>query len=72
MHAEVRLGDACVMRGAPLGETRALLGSLSLYVHAVDAVDTRALNTGAPSTRAPADQSYGDRSAGLKAPLGNP
>jgi len=43
MHAAVRLGDARVLRGALLGETRALLGSLSLYVHAVDTVDTRAL-----------------------------
>jgi uncharacterized glyoxalase superfamily protein PhnB len=71
MHAEVRIGDAVVMMGEPMGENPPMPGSIYLYVQDADAVYQDALRAGATSLMAPTDQFYGDRSAGVKDPVGN-
>jgi PhnB protein len=70
-HAEIELGDSCVM----LADEQPEIGahspehyggsavSLVLYVPDCDAVYKQAVNAGAKSEREPADQFYGDRMA---------
>jgi len=78
MHAEINLGDSCIM----MADENADMGaynpehyggvpmSLVLYVEDCDAVYKEALAAGAKSLREPADQFYGDRTAGVADPFG--
>ncbi len=64
-HAEVKIGDSCVMLADPSGPYPARPANLMLYVPNIDEVYRRALAAGARSEREPANQFYGDRSAGV-------
>jgi len=78
-HAELTIGDSCVMLGeeapalgrhAPLGEAWPPL-TLSLYVDSVDETVSRALQAGATIVRPVQDQFYGDRTGTIKDPYGH-
>jgi PhnB protein len=78
-HAEIRIGDSCVMLADEHPEIGALgpatIGgspvSIHLYVEDVDAVVSRAVAAGARLTRPVADQFYGDRVGGITDPFGH-
>ena len=78
-HAEITIGDSCVMLADEHPEIGALspttVGgapvSLHLYVEDVDAVVARAVAAGARLIRPVADQFYGDRVGGLADPFGH-
>jgi PhnB protein len=78
-HAEITIGDSCVMLADEHPEVEALspttVGgtpvSLHLYVEDVDAVVARAVAAGATLTRPVADQFYGDRVGGITDPFGH-
>jgi len=78
-HAEITIGDSCVMLADEHPEIGALspttVGgapvSLHLYVEDVDAVVARAVAAGATLTRPVADQFYGDRVGGITDPFGH-
>jgi PhnB protein len=77
-HAELVIGDSCIMLADERPEIAALSPShfggspisLTLYVADCDAVYQHAIESGATGTREPADQPYGDRSAGFVDPFG--
>ena len=71
MHAEVRIGDSCVMVGEPMPGHPAMPAMLYLYVKDVDATYQSAIRAGATSEMEPVNQFYGDRSGGVKDPCGN-
>jgi PhnB protein len=78
-HAEITIGDSCVMLADEHPEIGALgpttVGgtpvSLHLYVEDVDAVVACAVAAGATLTRPVADQFYGDRVGGITDPFGH-
>jgi PhnB protein len=77
-HAEIQIGDSCVM----MADENPAMGALSpehyggapmslmIYVKDCDSVYTKAVAAGAKSLREPADQFYGDRMAGVADPFG--
>jgi PhnB protein len=77
-HAELELGDACLMMADEHPEIAAYSAehyggspvSLHIYVEDCDLVYRRALAAGARSLREPADQFYGDRMSGVMDPFG--
>jgi PhnB protein len=77
-HAEIELGDSCVMLADEQPEIGAQSPerfggspvSLVFYVPDCDAVYKQAVNAGAKSEREPADQFYGDRMATVLDPFG--
>ena len=77
-HAEVEIGDSCVMLADEHPEIGAQSPerfggspvSLVLYVPDCDAVYKQAVSAGAKSEREPADQFYGDRMATVLDPFG--
>jgi len=77
-HAEIQIGDSCVMMADEHGDIGAYSPehyggvpmSLMIYVEDCDAVYNKALAAGAKSLREPADQFYGDRTAGVADPFG--
>jgi PhnB protein len=77
-HAEIRIGDSCIMLADEHPELQALspntIGgspvSLHVYVEDVDAAVDRAVKAGAKLVRPVADQFYGDRSGGIEDPFG--
>lgn len=77
-HAELTIGDSCIMLADERPEIAALSPShfggspisLTLYVANCDAVYHHAIECGATGTREPADQPYGDRTAGFVDPFG--
>ncbi|MGC1360991.1 MAG: VOC family protein [Silvibacterium sp.] len=77
-HAEIEIGDSCVMLADETPEMRAFSPehyggspvSLMVYVGDCDAVYAQALAAGAKSEREPTDQFYGDRMAGVLDPFG--
>jgi len=77
-HAEIRIGDSCIMLADEHPEIQALspntIGgspdSIHLYVEDVDAVVARAVAAGAKLIRPVADQFYGDRTGGIEDPFG--
>ena len=77
-HAEVEIGDSCVMLADEHPEMHAQSPeryggspvSLVLYVPDCDVVYKQSLNAGAKSEREPADQFYGDRMATVLDPFG--
>lgn len=74
VHAEVMVGDAVLMLGAPFPGTDAMPAALYHYVDnaaAVDATYEKALKSGATSESEPADQFWGYRTAGVIDPGGN-
>jgi PhnB protein len=78
-HAEISIGDSCVMLADEHPEIGALspatIGgspvSIHLYVEDVDAVVGKAVAAGAKLTRPVADQFYGDRVGGITDPFGH-
>ena len=78
MHAEINLGDSCIMMADENADMGAyspehyggVAMSLVLYVEDCDVVYKKALAAGAKSLREPADQFYGDRTAGVADPFG--
>ena len=78
-HAEITIGDSCVMLADEHPEIGALgpttVGgspvSLHLYVEDVDAAVARAVAAGATLVRPVADQFYGDRVGGVADPFGH-
>ena len=78
-HAEIAIGEGCVMLADEHPENDALspqtIGgtpvSLHLYVEDVDAVVARAVAAGATLIRPVADQFYGDRVGGIADPFGH-
>jgi PhnB protein len=77
-HAEIQVGDSCVMMADEHPEIGALSPehyggspvSMHLYVEDCDAGFQRAVASGAKAVREPADQPYGDRMAGVLDPFG--
>ncbi|MGB0124866.1 MAG: VOC family protein, partial [Silvibacterium sp.] len=77
-HAEIEIGDSCVMLADETPEMRAFSPehyggspvSLMVYVGDCVAVYAQALAAGAKSEREPTDQFYGDRMAGVLDPFG--
>src|SRR5215831_247400 len=77
-HAEIKIGDSCIMLADEHPEIRALSpktigGSpvlIHLYVEDVDAAVARAVAAGAKLIRPVADQFYGDRTGGIEDPFG--
>jgi PhnB protein len=77
-HAEIQMGDTCVMMADEHPEIGALSPthyggspvSLHFYVEDCDARFQQAIAAGAKSVREPADQPYGDRNAGILDPFG--
>jgi PhnB protein len=78
-HAEIRIGDSCVMVAdeAPEVEARSpqSVGGtpvmLHLYVEDVDRVFSQAVAAGATVLRPVSDQFYGDRTGGVADPYGH-
>lgn len=78
-HAEIVIGDSHIMMSEPCDESpipspEALGGStigIHLYVEDVDAVFTRAIESGATMLKPVEDQFYGDRMGALKDPFGH-
>jgi PhnB protein len=77
-HAEIKIGDSCVMLADEHPEIGALspktVGgspvSIHLYVEDVDRAVERAVAAGAKLVRPVADQFYGDRTGGIEDPFG--
>jgi PhnB protein len=77
-HAEIQIGDSCVMMADENAEWGALSAehykgspvSFMIYTENCDAVYEQALAAGATSVRPPTDQFYGDRMAGVADPFG--
>ncbi len=70
-HAEARIGDSMIMCGQARDQWKARPSTLYLYVDDVDAVFSKAVESGAKSLNEPKDQTYGDRSGGFEDPCGN-
>ena len=76
-HAEIKIGDSCVMLADEHPEIGALspktIGgspvSIHLYVEDVDAAVARAVAAGPKLIRPMADQFYGDRTGGIEEPF---
>jgi PhnB protein len=71
MNAEVRIGDSMIMLSEAMGEFKANLSMIHLYVENADAIYERAIQAGGSSIMEPKDEFYGDRAAGIKDPTGN-
>jgi len=71
MHAEVKIGDSCVMIGEENEMAKATTSSLYLYVPNVDSVYQQAVKAGGNSIMEPTDMFYGDRSGSVKDSSGN-
>jgi PhnB protein len=77
-HAEIQVGDSCIMMADEHPEIGARNPkhyggspvSLMLYVPDCDATYRQAIAAGATSDREPADMPYGDRMAGVADPFG--
>lgn len=77
-HAEIQIGDTCVMLADEAPEMEAFSPehyggspvSLHFYADDCDATFGRAIAAGAREKRAPADQPHGDRMAGITDPFG--
>jgi uncharacterized glyoxalase superfamily protein PhnB len=71
MHAQVKIGDSCVMLGEESEQAKATTSTLYLYVPDVDRVYQQAVKAGGKSVMEPADMFYGDRCGGVKDGSGN-
>ena len=71
MHAQVKIGDSCVMLGEESEQAKATPSTLYLYVPDVDRVYQQAIKAGGKSEMEPADMFYGDRVGGVKDSSGN-
>lgn len=70
MHAEVLIGDSCIMFAGATDEFSVQHAGLYINVANADETYEKALAAGATSIMPPADQEYG-RSGGIKDPSGN-
>ncbi len=70
MHAEVLIGDSCIMFAGATDELNVQNAGMYINVADADATYQKALDAGATSIMPPADQEYG-RSGGVKDPFGN-
>ena len=66
MHAEVKIGDSCVMIAEESEWAKATPSSLYLYVPNVDSVYQQAVKSGGQTIMEPTDMFYGDRCGGVK------
>jgi len=66
VHAEIKIGDSMIM----VGQAHPAAASIYLYVHDVDAVYQRAVESGAKSIEGPTNKPYGDRNAWVTDPFG--
>lgn len=71
MHAQVTIGDSCVMVAEESEMAKATTSTLYVYVPDVDSVYRQAVKAGGQSVMEPSDMFYGDRSGGVKDPSGN-
>jgi PhnB protein len=71
MHAQVKIGDSCVMLGEESEQAKATASTLYLYVPDVDRAYQQAVKAGGKSVMEPADMFYGDRCGGVKDSSGN-
>ena len=71
MHAQVKIGDSCVMLGEESEQAKATASTLYLYVPDVDQAYQQAVKAGGKSVMEPADMFYGDRCGGVKDSSGN-
>lgn len=69
-HAEVSIGDSCIMFSESMPEWGANPAGLFVYVDDADHAYKLALENGAAAIMPPADQDYG-RSCGVRDPFGN-
>ena len=70
-HAEVLIGDSCVMMGRAQDDFPPQPCMLYIYVPDTDAAYAKALEAGAKSMQEPQDMFYGDRNAIVTDPTGN-
>lgn len=70
MHAEILIGDSCIMFAAAAEQFGVQNSGLYINVADADATYQKALGEGATSIMPPSDQEYG-RSGGVKDPCGN-
>lgn len=76
-HAEIELGDSCVMLADEQEEFRGPESfggtpvTIMIYVEDVDATVKRAVDAGATLTRPVENQFYGDRAGGITDPFGH-
>jgi PhnB protein len=71
IHAAVRIGDAVLEMGEPVGEAPSLPSRFFLYVEDCDAWYRRAVAAGATSLDEPTDQPWGARAALVLDPFGH-
>jgi uncharacterized glyoxalase superfamily protein PhnB len=72
MHAEVEIGGSRLMLGEPMGEFRAMPGSIFLYADDVDATFARAREAGAEEVMPITEMWHaGERYGGVRDPSGN-
>ena len=71
MHAQVLIGDSCIMIAEESEMAKATTSTLYLYVPNVDIVYQRAVKVGGAKVMEPTDMFYGDQSGGVKDPSGN-
>lgn len=70
-HAEILIGDSCIMFGTATTEFPVQNAMLYIYVEDTDASFKMAMDMGAEAVMEPYDEDYGARSAGLRDPFGN-
>lgn len=70
-HAQLTIGDSCVMFGDAKEAWPAMPCMIHVYVENADALYAKALKAGATSLQEPTNQFYGDRSAGVRDLEGN-
>jgi PhnB protein len=71
MHADIKIGDSCIMIAEESEMAKATPSSLYLYVPNVDSVFQQAVKAGGKTMMEPMDMFYGDRCGGVKDPSGN-
>lgn len=71
MHAEIVIGDSCIMIADATPEHKQCNAMLYVYVENTDETYQRALDAGAKPVRAPQDETYGARSGGVADQFGN-
>ncbi|HEY4000979.1 MAG TPA: VOC family protein [Candidatus Xenobia bacterium] len=71
MHAEIAVGDSCIMTGDGTDEFTLRPAGLHVYVPEVDVAWKKAVEAGATTKQPPQDQFYGDRTAKVVDPFGN-
>jgi uncharacterized glyoxalase superfamily protein PhnB len=71
MHAELKIGDSCIMIAEESEIAKASSSTFYLYVPDADSAFAHAVKAGGMAIMEPMDMFYGDRTGGVKDPSGN-